>query len=151
MLEPDGLAVPKTAGEAPQSSVLSMPGSYVGRAVRGHRDRQRRSARLPLETYALTWEQTLDKAKTVALGYGPPVSGALAILSVGWIGAKIVRSIIKCLLKRAKLDPTLAGFVGNTVYMLLLAFVLVSALKRRQVSTGPTPFPQTDVHVHQVA
>ena len=84
----------------------------------------------------MNWQEILDKAKTVALDYGPNVIGALAILILGWIGAKIVRAIVRRLMKRAKLDVTLAGFVGNLVYMLLLAFVIVSALDRLKVSTG---------------
>ncbi len=84
----------------------------------------------------MDWQQILEKAKTVALNYGPNVIGAVAILVIGWIGAKIIRAIVRKVMVRAKVDPTLSGFAGNMIYMMLLAFVVISALDRLGVSTG---------------
>jgi small conductance mechanosensitive channel len=84
----------------------------------------------------MDWEKLLNQAKDVAIEYGPSVAGALATLVVGWIASKIVRAIVKRLMRRAKVDETLAGFAGNMIYMLLLAFVVISALGTLGVQTG---------------
>lgn len=84
----------------------------------------------------MDWEKLLEQAKDAAIEYGPSVAGAVATLVIGWIAAKFVRAIVRRLMKRAKVDPTLAGFAGNMIYMLLLAFVAISALGTLGVETG---------------
>ncbi|MHC4339309.1 MAG: mechanosensitive ion channel family protein [Planctomycetota bacterium] len=68
--------------------------------------------------------------------YGLPAFWALVILAAGWIGARVIRAVIRRLMRRASVDPTLVGFFANLVYTLLLAFVVVSALDRVGVATG---------------
>ena len=68
--------------------------------------------------------------------YGQPAFWALVILAAGWIGARVIRVVIRRLMRRANVDPTLVGFFANLIYTLLLAFVAVSALDRVGVATG---------------
>ena len=67
--------------------------------------------------------------------YGPPVVKALAILLIGWIVARIVRSVARSLMIRAKVDETLTAFCASLLYMLLMALVVISALSKLGVDT----------------
>ncbi len=68
--------------------------------------------------------------------YGPSIVGALVTLLAGWIGAKIVRAITRRVLRRAKVDDMLIGFITNIVYAMLLVFVFISALGTLGVKTN---------------
>ncbi len=48
----------------------------------------------------MTWQKILEEAQQVALDYGPKVAGAVATLVIGWIGAKIVRAVVRKLARR---------------------------------------------------
>ncbi len=68
--------------------------------------------------------------------YGPTVIAAVVTLIVGWIVARILKGIVRRLLHRAKVEPTLTGFVVNVTYALLLTLVIISAIQRLGVSTA---------------
>jgi small conductance mechanosensitive channel len=60
---------------------------------------------------------------------------ALAIFIVGrWI-AKAVSGMIKRLMKRHEVDPTLVNFLGNLIYAALLAVVILAAVGRLGIET----------------
>ena len=65
----------------------------------------------------------------------PDVLAALAILAIGYIAAKIIRSIAAKAMQKAKLDETLVPFLRNLLYMLVMAFVIVAALGKLGVDT----------------
>jgi len=90
----------------------------------------------PAEMRLMDWQEVLDKLIDVGVSYGPRVAGAVATLVLGWIGARILRAIVRKVMRRAKVDPTLIGFVANMTYMLLMAFIVVSALGALGVATG---------------
>ncbi|MGD2109083.1 MAG: mechanosensitive ion channel [Phycisphaerae bacterium] len=68
--------------------------------------------------------------------YGPVALKAVATLVLGWIAARIIRGIVRRVLHRAKVEPTLTGFVVNMTYALLLALVVVSAIQKLGVPTA---------------
>jgi small conductance mechanosensitive channel len=105
-----------------------LAGPSAARIVPGHSN--------SLEAHDMDWQDILDKARQIALDYGPQVVAALATLVLGWIGAKIARAILRKVMTRARVDVTLIGFTTNMVYMLLLAFVFISALGALKVETG---------------
>lgn len=76
-----------------------------------------------------------NTAKEKVIEFAPAVVGALAILFIGWIIARIVRKVVAKALGKSKLDETLIGFVSSLVYMGFMAFVLVAALGKLGVNT----------------
>jgi small conductance mechanosensitive channel len=67
--------------------------------------------------------------------YGLKVIAAIAIFVVGrWI-AKGFRKLVRNVMGRRKIDPTIVGFVGNLTYVLLLTFVVVAALGQLGIQT----------------
>lgn len=62
--------------------------------------------------------------------YGPNLLGAIAIFVIGRWGAKIVTRLIVRAAQKARIDPTLVGFLNNLIYMLLLMAVSISALTK---------------------
>lgn len=63
------------------------------------------------------------------------VVGGIAVLFLGWIVAKTIRSAIGKLMRRAKVDETLVSFMTNLVYMASMAFVFIMALGQFGVDT----------------
>lgn len=62
--------------------------------------------------------------------YGPNLLGAIAIFVIGRWGAKIITRMIVRAAHKARVDPTLVGFLDNLIYMLLLMAVSISALTK---------------------
>ena len=85
--------------------------------------------------------------------YLPNLLGALAILIIGWLVAKIVASVIQGLLKRTNFDNRIAGWIsgrrdsaipiekwiGTAIFWLIMAFVIVAFLNALQLSTVSAP------------
>jgi small conductance mechanosensitive channel len=80
-------------------------------------------------------EDTLGQLMTFAVTYGLKVLGAFLILIVGRIAAGIVRKLIKRGFKKASLDPTLAGFISQFGYILVLVVAVLAALAKFGVET----------------
>lgn len=78
---------------------------------------------------------TPEQITELLLEYGPKVLAAALILVLGYLGAKLVRSLLRRGMRRAKLDPALVGFLGTLAYALLLAFVIIAALSKLGVNT----------------
>ena len=67
--------------------------------------------------------------------YGIKVLAAIVIFVVGrWI-AKGFRKLVRNLMNKRNVDPTITGFVGNLTYVLLLTFVVVAALGQLGIQT----------------
>jgi small conductance mechanosensitive channel len=67
--------------------------------------------------------------------YGLRIVGALAILLVGkWVSGAL-RRFFRRLVSTRRVDPTLATFGGNVVYMATMVFVVVAALSQLGVET----------------
>ena len=77
----------------------------------------------------------LDKAQQLMETWGPNLVKAVLVLVIGWIVARIVRSAVRGLMIRAKVDETLTSFCASLLYMLLMALVAISALSKLGVDT----------------
>jgi len=67
--------------------------------------------------------------------WGLKVVGALALLIIGLIAARIIRGSIRRALERSKIDVTLVPFLSNLVYYLILTFVVVAVLSLFGIQT----------------
>lgn len=61
--------------------------------------------------------------------------GAIAIFIIGKWGMKIAVSVMKKVMTAGKVDQTLVSFMGNVVYALGLAFVVIAALGQLGIQT----------------
>lgn len=62
--------------------------------------------------------------------HGPSILGALAIFVVGrWVARLVTNGFVRTA-RKARVDPTLIGFLKNLIYMLLLTAVCISALEQ---------------------
>lgn len=67
--------------------------------------------------------------------YGLKIVAAIIVLIVGrWI-AKAIRKLVKKILIKRNIDPTLVSFVGNLAYIALLTFVIIAALAQLGIQT----------------
>ncbi len=80
-------------------------------------------------------EDTLQKVYALVMLYGVKVIAAIAIFIIGRWVAKGFRSVTKRLMSKRNVDPTIVGFVGNLIYMALLAFVIIAALGQLGIQT----------------
>ena len=68
--------------------------------------------------------------------FGLNLLAAIVIFFIGqWI-ATFVRRLVRGLMSKANVDPTLASFVGNLTYYSILAFAVIAALNRLGVQTA---------------
>ena len=79
------------------------------------------------------WLTTL---KDRAIEFLPLLAGALAILIIGWLLSKLVTGLLRRALNRSKVDQTLVKFLCSCVYMVLMAFVIISAITKLGVNTA---------------
>lgn len=79
----------------------------------------------------------IDVSKTIDLVsfYGLQLLGALAILVLGRWGVKLAVGFVKKAMTVSKVDLTLVSFVGNILYALGLAFVIIAALGQLGIQT----------------
>lgn len=81
--------------------------------------------------------ESLGQKMTVLLAtYGMSVLGAIIILVLGWIAARIGRRLIGKLLDRSKVDPAVISFVSSLVYFLILTFTVLATLAKFGIQTA---------------
>lgn len=80
-------------------------------------------------------DNTLDQLVKWIVTYGTQVLGALAILVVGFIAAKIVRKFVKPILEKRKVAPAIVSFVARLSYVAIIVFAIVASLARFGVQT----------------
>ena len=78
-------------------------------------------------------EKILQDVGAWVATYGLQVLGAVVILVVGWLAAKIVRRALERLLEKAKEEETLSRFVAGLVHIALLTFIIIAALGKAGV------------------
>lgn len=79
--------------------------------------------------------QILVKVWELITIYGLKVLAAIVIFVVGrWI-AKLITNVIRKMIRKGDVDPTISKFVGNMVYIALLAFVVLAALSQLGIQT----------------
>ncbi len=67
--------------------------------------------------------------------YGLNVVGAIIILILGWIAARLGQRMIRNLLEKSKVDAAVVSFVGSLTYFLILTFAVLAALAKFGVQT----------------
>lgn len=67
--------------------------------------------------------------------YGLKAIAAAFILLIGYVVAKIIRSVVRRVLRKAEVDRTLVSFFSSLVYFGILAIVLIAALAQLGVQT----------------
>lgn len=67
--------------------------------------------------------------------YGLKVLAALAIFFIGKWVVRRATNILKSLMKKAKIEKTLVDFLGNILYVLGLAFIVIASLSQLGVET----------------
>ena len=77
-----------------------------------------------IETSGFSTEQIMRLVET----YGIPVIKAFAVLIIGWMVANWMSKLASSACRKAKLDETLARFLGNIVRWFLLAAVVITCL-----------------------
>lgn len=80
-------------------------------------------------------EQLVEQVRELAVSFGLNIIAALAILVIGiWI-IKFIRRIVEKRLDKREIDPTLAKFLLNLIYFLLLTVVILAALSQLGIET----------------
>lgn len=77
----------------------------------------------------------LGTVMDVVSTWGLQVLGAVAVLVVGWIAARGVRSTVRRSLDRSRIDPTLVPFLTSASYWAVLVFVGVAVLSLFGIET----------------
>lgn len=72
----------------------------------------------------------------LAIQWGLKILFAVVILLIGYMVAKLIRRIVESSMVRGKVEETLVKFVGNVVYIGLMAFVVIAALGQVGVETS---------------
>lgn len=80
-------------------------------------------------------EQVVLKLQEWIALYGLNVIAAIAILVIGTFAAKIVRSIIRRILQKSKVDDTLVSFITNLSFATLMVFIIIAAVQKLGVQT----------------
>jgi len=78
----------------------------------------------------------VDSAAAVVSTWGLRVLGALVVLVLGWMVAKVVRAAARRMLGRTKVDATLLPFLSGIAYYLVIVVVMVAALGLVGIQTG---------------
>lgn len=66
----------------------------------------------------------------------PGILAGVAVFVVGWIVAKTLRGVIVAMMRKAGWEETIIGFLSNLAYMLLMTFVIITALGQAGVETN---------------
>lgn len=80
-----------------------------------------------------------SQASTFLIEQGPVwatnLIAALAVLVLGWIAARFARGLFVRAIKRSRIDDTLAGFLSNIAYALLIGLVIIASLSQLGINT----------------
>lgn len=80
-------------------------------------------------------QSIVDNLLEAVSAYGPNLLGALLILVLGWIAARVLTGLLRRALRRASVDDTLVRFVGSVLYAALMVMVVIAGLERLGVNT----------------
>jgi small conductance mechanosensitive channel len=81
-------------------------------------------------------EAIVTKLQEFVAEYGMKVVGAILILVIGRIVAKLIQKLIKALMEKSKADPALVSFVGSLSYIAMMTFVIIAALSKLNIQTA---------------
>jgi len=81
-------------------------------------------------------ENRISELVDLGVHYGVQVVGAILILIIGWIAARIVRGVVGRILTKAEVDVSIVRFASKLTYTLVWVFVLIAALAKFGVETA---------------
>lgn len=81
-------------------------------------------------------EVLITKLQEWLVGFGIQILAAIIILLLGIQVAKLCRNLAKKALQKTRVDPTLISFVGNSIYVAMLAVVTIIVLGQIGVKTA---------------
>lgn len=81
------------------------------------------------------WQETVEFLRTQGAALAMNVAAALVIFVIGRWGVRLVHRFLVRTLTRAHVDETLAKFLANAVYAVLLTVVVIAAISRLGVDT----------------
>lgn len=84
----------------------------------------------------LNTQKIQQLASTVLFDYGINIIEALVTLIIGWLIAKLIRSIVNKILSNKRFDQTVTKFFSDMIYFVLIAIVLITALSCVGVQTS---------------
>ncbi len=70
------------------------------------------------------------------------VIAAIAVLFLGWVAARVFRSLFNRALQRSRIDNTLSGFLSNIAYALVVGLVVIAALNQLGINTRCPTLPR---------
>ena len=73
-------------------------------------------------------EQLLQKVYEIFTVFGVKIVGAIVVFIIGRWVSKFIANLIRKLMDKREVDPTITKFVGNLTYFALLTFVVLAAL-----------------------
>jgi small conductance mechanosensitive channel len=77
----------------------------------------------------------MERLPEMLLSFGAKLIVALIIFFIGkWI-AKAISNVVKRLMGKGKMDSNVAQYLGNLIYGVMLAFVIIAAIARLGVQT----------------
>jgi small conductance mechanosensitive channel len=80
-------------------------------------------------------KEAISKIHEFVITYGINIVAAILIFIIGrWLAGVISRFIEKVMLK-SKTEKTLAGFVKNISYVVIITFVIIAALNKLGIHT----------------
>ncbi|MFT4728295.1 MAG: small conductance mechanosensitive channel [Granulosicoccus sp.] len=84
----------------------------------------------------MDWLKYFEKWPMLAAEYGLKIVAAVAIFFIGkWIAKRVI-NIAGTLMRQREIDPTVAGFVTNILYMILLLLITIAALTQLGIPTA---------------
>lgn len=83
----------------------------------------------------MDFNQILNNVWSLVTIYGLKVLAAIAIFIVGRWVAKLISNVIRKMMQKGDVDPTILKFVGNMAYIALMAFVVLAALSQLGIQT----------------
>ena len=107
-------------------------------------------------------QHIMDRVSDIVGVYLPSLVGALAILVVGWLVARIIAACVRAALRRTNLDNRLAdwlagetvqveGAVSTAVFYILMAFVLVAFFQALGLTLATEPLNRLLSQIFQFA
>jgi small conductance mechanosensitive channel len=80
-------------------------------------------------------EQTIEQVMEVTVKYGLQVLGAILILIIGRFGAGLVRKLVRKSLRKANVDQTIVGFMGQFAYIMVMVVAVLTSLAKFGIQT----------------
>lgn len=81
-------------------------------------------------------EKYLEAAPDLLITYGTKIVMALLIFIIGRWAAKVISNLVKKIMTKRNLDPTVVGFIGNIVGAVITVITLIAVLGQLGIQTA---------------